>query len=71
MPFAPDGATLSNGDRMTAAVRFLLTTFMLVLLSASGLAQSTAGRILGTVTDQTGFAVTGATVVVADSQRGT
>ena len=34
-------------------------------------AQSTAGRILGTVTDQSGAAVPGATVVVTDTQRGT
>ena len=37
----------------------------------SALAQSTAGRILGTLTDQSGAAVAGATVVVTDVQRGT
>ena len=33
--------------------------------------RSTAGRILGTVTDQSGAAVAGATVTVTDTQRGT
>jgi uncharacterized membrane protein len=34
------------------------------------MAQTTAGRILGTLTDQSGAAVAGATVVVTDVQRG-
>jgi hypothetical protein len=37
----------------------------------SAFAQSTAGRILGGVSDQTGAAVNGATVVITDVQRGT
>jgi hypothetical protein len=41
------------------------------LLSSFGLAQSTAGRVLGSVTDQSGAAVAGASVVVTDTQRGT
>ena len=45
--------------------------FTLLSLSVSALAQSTAGRILGTLTDQSGAAVAGATVVVTDTQRGT
>jgi len=35
------------------------------------MAQSTAGRVLGTITDQSGASVAGATVVVTDTQRGT
>jgi hypothetical protein len=35
------------------------------------LAQSTAGRVLGSVTDQSGASVAGATVIVTDTQRGT
>jgi Carboxypeptidase regulatory-like domain/TonB dependent receptor len=46
-------------------------TCALLLLSVSALAQSTAGRILGTLTDQSGAAVAGATVVITDEQRGT
>jgi len=61
--------------RSTAASRLLLATFTLFLFSIPALthpavAQSTAGRILGTVTDQSGAAVSGATVVVSDVQRG-
>ncbi|MGA2746240.1 MAG: carboxypeptidase-like regulatory domain-containing protein, partial [Candidatus Sulfotelmatobacter sp.] len=61
--------------RSTAASRLLLATLALFLFSIPALthpalAQSTAGRILGTVTDQSGAAVSGATVVVSDVQRG-
>src|SRR4029077_1858477 len=68
----------SHDGRMTAASRLafrlasrlLFVTFTLLLFSASALAQSTAGRILGTVTDQSGAAVAGATLVVTDVERG-
>jgi len=43
---------------------------MVSLLPLPASAQSTAGRILGTVSDQSGAAVSGATVVVTDVQRG-
>ena len=42
-----------------------------VAASICCLAQSTAGRILGGVSDSTGAAVNGATVVIIDVQRGT
>ncbi|HET8824575.1 MAG TPA: carboxypeptidase regulatory-like domain-containing protein [Terriglobales bacterium] len=47
--------------------------FGLCLVAASfpAFAQSTAGRILGGVSDQTGAAVNAATVVITDVQRGT
>ena len=60
----------SNQGRMTAITRLLLATLTLLLCSLPVLAQSTAGRILGTITDQSGAAVAGATVVVTDVQRG-
>jgi len=41
------------------------------LLSLSALAQTTTGRILGTITDPTGATVNGAAVTVTDTQRGT
>jgi hypothetical protein len=64
-------STCSSHDiRRTPASRLLLATFTLLLFSVPALAQSTAGRILGTVTDQSGAAVSGATVVVNDVQRG-
>ena len=51
--------------------RCLFATFTLLVFSVSAMAQSTAGRILGTLTDQSGAAVAGANVVVTDMQRGT
>ena len=64
-------AASSDDELRTAASWLLLTTFTLLLFSVSALAQSTTGRILGTLTDPSGAAVAGATVVVTDVQRGT
>ena len=61
----------SHDGRMTSASRLLFVALTLIPFAASALAQSTAGRILGTLTDQSGAAVAGATVVVTDVQRGT
>lgn len=55
----------------TTATLLLLATLALLLFAALGWAQSTAGRVLGTVSDQSGAAVAGATIVVTDTQRGT
>src|SRR5260370_27825954 len=55
----------SNGIR-------ILGTVCLALAAAVPLiSQTTTGRILGTVSDQSGAAVAGAAVVVTDVQRGT
>ncbi len=64
-------AAASQGGRMTAVSRLLFATCTLLLFAVSGLAQSTTGRILGTLTDQSGAAVAGATVAITDVQRGT
>jgi len=56
--------------RITAASR-LAATVMVILFSISAPGQSTAGRILGTLTDQSGAAVARGTVIVTDVQRGT
>ena len=61
----------SQDGRATRALRLLFVLFTLLALSVSAIAQSTAGRILGTLTDQSGAAVAGATVVVTDTERGT
>ena len=61
----------SHDGRTSGAFRLIFVAFTLLALSVSALAQSTAGRILGTLTDQSGAAVAGATVVVTDTQRGT
>jgi hypothetical protein len=63
--------TPSPVGRTSTATRLLLAIVTLVWFSAAGVAQSTSGRILGTLTDQSGAAVSGAAVVVTDVQRGT
>ena len=64
------GAFASRKGRMTV-LYLLLATLMLLALPVPAPAQSTAGRILGTVTDASGAAVAGATVAITDVQRGT
>jgi hypothetical protein len=56
---------------ITIAIRIVLFIFVVSLMSLPAPAQSTTGRVLGSVTDQSGAAVGGATVVVTDTQRGT
>src|ERR1700704_6429759 len=57
------------------AVRSAIVGFLLVIYSLSVVyhvaAQSTAGRVLGTVTDQSGAAVVSAKVAITDLERGT
>ncbi|HUO14216.1 MAG TPA: TonB-dependent receptor [Verrucomicrobiae bacterium] len=55
----------------TRIVSPFLLLALLVSLSSLADAQSTAGRILGTISDQSGAAVAGAKVTVTDVQRGT
>ena len=62
---------MSAGHETTPATRIVLLALALSLMSLPALAQSTAGRVLGRVTDQSGASVAGATVVVTDTQRGT
>src|SRR3984885_12253915 len=54
----------SNGIRVLRMICAVLT------LSVSMSAQTTTGRIIGNVNDQTGAAVAGATMTVTDVQRG-
>jgi hypothetical protein len=63
-------AALFAGHETTLATRTVLLALTLSLMSLPALAQSTAGRVLGSVTDQSGASVAGATVVVTDTQRG-
>src|ERR1700704_4962090 len=60
-----------GGRTLNASTRLLVAIIAVAVLSLPSLAQSTAGRTLGTVTDQSGAAVAGATVVVTDVERGT
>jgi hypothetical protein len=55
-------------DRLLVLAGVLLVS---LLLSSFVCAQTSAGRILGSVTDQTGAALSGATVVITDVDRGT
>src|SRR5579871_5896207 len=64
-------AITSHDGRITSATRLLLVALTVFVLCLAAVAQSTSGRILGTLTDQTGAAVGGATVTVTDTQRGT
>jgi len=52
------------------AIQLLYVGLGLLLMSLPSFAQGTAGRILGTVTDQSGGVISGATVTVTDVQRG-
>jgi hypothetical protein len=52
------------------AINLLGAGLALFLMCVTGFAQGTAGRILGTVTDQSGGVIAGATVTVTDVQRG-
>jgi hypothetical protein len=56
--------------RVKNTIRLLGASLGIFLLSLPLFAQGNAGRILGSVTDQTGAAVVGATVTITDLQRG-
>src|ERR1035438_10488144 len=43
---------------------------LVIAVSVAAFSQTTTGRILGTVSDQSGAAVAGAAVVITDVQRG-
>src|SRR5580692_7760942 len=55
---------------MNFCARFLAAGVCALLLSASLFPQGSAGRILGSVTDQSGGVIAGASVTVTDVQRG-
>jgi hypothetical protein len=56
---------------MQDAGPLVLATMTMLFLSFPLLAQGNLGRILGTITDQSGGVVAGATVTVLDQERGT
>ena len=63
-------APMSVALTSTVTPRALFFLLALCVLSSLASAQSTFGRALGTVTDQSGAAIAGASVVVTDVQRG-
>jgi hypothetical protein len=58
------------GARTKSAVQLLGGVFAVLLLCLPAFSQGSFGRILGTVTDQSGGVVSGATVTVIDTERG-
>ena len=58
------------GARSKNAVRLLGGLFAVLLLCLPAFSQGSFGRILGTVSDQSGGVVAGATVSVIDTERG-
>jgi hypothetical protein len=58
------------GARARNAVQLLGAMFAVLLLCVPAFSQGSFGRILGTVTDQSGGVVSGATVTVIDTERG-
>ncbi len=58
------------GARTRGAVRLLGGIFAVLLLCLPAYSQGSFGRILGTVTDQSGGVISGATVTVIDTERG-
>ncbi len=58
--------------RLSKGIGSLFLAFVVVLFGSSpAFSQGNAGRVLGTVTDQSGGAVVGATVTIVDTARGT
>src|ERR1700730_7228218 len=62
------GVLFSDKWKIATAV-FFLTFTLSFFSSAPVFAQGTAGKIVGTVTDQSGGAIAGATVIVTDIDR--
>src|ERR1700691_2421162 len=60
----------SRGARNKNAVQLLGSVFVFLLLCLPAYSQGSFGRILGTVTDQSGGVISGATVTVIDTERG-
>src|SRR6516162_2795852 len=73
-PFAlPKGDPMTSVTLKTARARVLCmlgVTLAVLLLSSALFAQANFGRILGTVTDQTGAVLPGAVVTIIDTERG-
>src|ERR1700679_1637688 len=65
-----NGGAAARGRYHVVPIQLLPALCGLLLVALPAAAQTTAGRILGTVTDQSGAALGGATVVVTDLQHG-
>jgi hypothetical protein len=65
------GARLSLWVWLQKAIDVICLALVMLIVSSPLFSQGNAGRILGSVTDQTGGVMAGATVTVTDTQRGT
>src|SRR3984957_19499121 len=63
--------TLGVCSGATKTIQFLSVCAVLLFACVPAFSQGTAGRILGAVTDQSGGAIAGATVIVTDVNRNT
>jgi hypothetical protein len=64
-------STALSAGHEALATRTVLHVLVLSLMCLPAPAQSTAGRVLGSITDLSGASVAGASVVITDVQRGT
>jgi hypothetical protein len=69
MNWRPSIIAVSMRPRVKRAVQFLGATIGVFLICIPAWSQGNAGRILGTLTDQSGGVLVGATVSVTDTQR--
>src|ERR1700758_1553732 len=60
-----------KNSRGRCSFQFVRLALALLFASIQMLSQANTGRILGSVTDQTGGAIAGATVTITDTERGT
>src|ERR1700678_2998306 len=65
-----NGGAAACGRYHVVPIQLLVALCGLLLVTLPVAAQTTAGRVLGTITDQSGAALGGATVVVTDLQHG-
>jgi hypothetical protein len=65
------GCELMSSSNRSKVLHLLGATLGMLVLCISASSQGSAGRIQGTITDQSGGAVAGATIIITDTQRGT
>ena len=70
MNFPSAGHSLHVSFSVRSAIRILGASIAILLISFSVFSQGNAGRILGSVADQSGGVIAGATVTIMDTQRG-
>src|ERR1700730_4085397 len=64
------GTVTPIGPRLKGTIQLVASTIGMLLICLPLFSQGNAGRILGTVTDQSGGVIAGAKLVIIDTQRG-